>query len=84
VPAVLAPLHGAESVAGLFARASRRAVTLETTTVWLNGAAAGLIEVDGELAATSLVVEDGRIARIYVMRNPGKLTRLQERTALAR
>ena len=58
--------------------------TLETTTVWLNGAPAGRIEIDGEPAAVSLVVEDGRVTRIYVMRNPRKLTRLDEPAELAR
>ena len=52
--------------------------------MWLNGAPAGRIEVDGELAAVSLVVENGRVTRIYVMRNPRKLTRLDEPAELAR
>jgi hypothetical protein len=34
---------------------------VETATVWLNGAPAGRIELDGELGALSLVVEDGRV-----------------------
>jgi len=80
--AVLAPVYGAEPVAMLLARASRAA--LETTTVWLNGAPAGRIKVDGEVAAVSLVVENGRVARVYLMRNPHKLTRLAEPTGLAR
>jgi RNA polymerase sigma-70 factor (ECF subfamily) len=45
---------------------------------------AGRIEIDGELAAASFAVENGRIARIYVMRNPRKLTRLDEPAELAR
>ncbi len=81
--AALAPIHGAEPVATLLARANR-APAFETTTVWLNGAPAGRIEVDGEPTAVSLVVEDGRVTRIYVMRNPRKLTRLDEPAALAR
>ena len=36
-----------------------------------------------ELAAVSLVVENGRVTRIYVMGNPRKLTRLDEPAALA-
>ncbi len=82
--AVLAPIHGAGPVATLLARANRSATAFDTTTVWLNGAPAGLIEVDGELAATSLVVENGRVTRIYVMRNPRKLTRLDRPAELAR
>jgi RNA polymerase sigma-70 factor, ECF subfamily len=84
VAAALAPIHGAELVAKLLAHAHRVGTTFETTTVWLNGAPAGRIEIDGELAAVSLVVENGRVTRIYVMRNPRKLTRLDEPAALAR
>ena len=57
---------------------------MDLTTVWLNGAPAGRLDVDGEITATSVVVEDGRVTRIYVMRNPSKLTRLDERSELAR
>jgi RNA polymerase sigma-70 factor (TIGR02957 family) len=85
VAAVRFPIHGAERVAKLLARANEAVATLETTTVWLNGAPAGRIEFDGELgAAVSLVVENGRVTRIYVMRNPRKLTRLDETAELVR
>jgi hypothetical protein len=82
VAAALAPIRGAEFVAKLLARANRVASAFETT--WLNGAPAGRIEIDGEPAAVSLVVENGRVTRIYVMRNPRKLTRLDEPAELAR
>jgi RNA polymerase sigma-70 factor (ECF subfamily) len=80
--AALAPVHGAGQVARVLARASQYAFA--STTVWLNGAPAGLIEVAGEPAAVSLVVEDGRVSRVYLVRNPQKLTRLVERADLAR
>ena len=80
--AALAPVHGAERVATLLARASR--ATFASTTTWLNGAAAGRLEVAGEPAAVSLVVEDGRITRVYLVRNPRKLTRLDEPADLTR
>lgn len=80
--AVLTPVHGVELVAELLARASRAGAS--TTTVWLNGAPAGLIEIDGELTATSLVVENALITRIYLMRNPQKLTRLGQPADLVR
>jgi hypothetical protein len=58
---------------------------VETTTVWLNGAPTGRIQFDGQLgAAVSLVVENGRVTRIYVIRNPRKLARLDETAKLAR
>jgi RNA polymerase sigma-70 factor (ECF subfamily) len=82
--AALAPLHGAELVATVLARADRVVDAFETTTVWLNGAPAGRFEVDGEPTAVSLVVENGRVTRIYLMRNPRKLTRLDEPAELAR
>jgi RNA polymerase sigma-70 factor (ECF subfamily) len=61
--------------------------------VWLNGAPAPRrpgapalrIDLDGQLdTAVSLAVEDGRITRIYVIRNPHKLSRLGEATRLSR
>jgi RNA polymerase sigma-70 factor (ECF subfamily) len=81
--AVLAPIHGSEGVAMLLARAHRTA-GFETRTVWLNGAPAGRVETDGKPTALSLVVENGRITRIYVMRNPRKLTWLDQPAELAR
>jgi RNA polymerase sigma-70 factor (TIGR02957 family) len=82
--AILAPIHGAEPVATLLARANRASAAFELTTVWLNCAPAGRIEIDGERGAVSLTVEDGRVTRIYLMRNPRKLTRLDHPAELAR
>jgi RNA polymerase sigma-70 factor (TIGR02957 family) len=82
VPAARVPIHGAEMVARLLARVDVDA--FETTAMWLNGAPAGRVEIGGTVAAVSLVVENGRIARIYAMANPRKLTRLDEPADLAR
>jgi RNA polymerase sigma factor (sigma-70 family) len=79
VPAAREPIHGAERVAGALARGERVA-----TAVWLNGAPAGRIEGDGRVAAVSLVVQGGRVTRIYAIANPRKLTRLDMPAALAR
>ena len=80
--AALAPVHGAEKVARVLTRASRAEFAL--TTTWLNGAPAGRIEVAGEPAALSLVVENGRVTQVYLVRNPRKLTRLDEPVTLVR
>ena len=80
--AALEPVHGAGLVAKVLARASRFAFA--STPVWLNGAPAGRIEVAGEPAAVSVVVEDGRVTRVYLIRNPKKLTHLDEPADLAR
>jgi RNA polymerase sigma-70 factor (TIGR02957 family) len=84
VAAARAPIHGAELVVKLLARANRVLAAFETTLVWLNGEPAARIEVDGQLAAVSLVVENGLITRIYAVANPRKLTRLDEPAELTR
>ncbi|MER5615169.1 RNA polymerase sigma-70 factor [Streptomyces sp. NPDC002215] len=82
--AALVPVHGAELVATVLARANQVVTAFETMTVWLNGAPAGRFEIDGEPTAVSLVVENGRVTRIYLMRNPQKLTRLDELAQITR
>jgi RNA polymerase sigma-70 factor (ECF subfamily) len=84
VTAARAPIHGAERIAKLLAGANRVVAAFETATMWLNGAPAGRIEIDGELTAVSLVVENGRVTRIYAMRNPRKLARLDVPVELSR
>jgi RNA polymerase sigma-70 factor (ECF subfamily) len=45
----------------------------------------GRVRVGGELnTVISVVVEDGRISRMYAVRNPHKLSRLDHETTLAR
>ena len=83
VPAARAPIHGAERVARLLARASR-AQTPVTSGVWLNGSPAARVEIGGQMAVVSLVIEDGQLTRIYAMANPGKLTRLDAPAELTR
>jgi hypothetical protein len=52
---------------------------------WLNGAPALRIDPEGTFdSAVSLTVDGGRITRIYSVRNPEKLARLDEVAALAR
>jgi RNA polymerase sigma-70 factor (TIGR02957 family) len=80
--AALAPVHGAERVARVLAHASQYAFA--SAAVWLNGAPAGRIEVAGQPGAISLVVADNQITGIYLIRNPQKLTRLDEPAHLAR
>ncbi|WP_406367012.1 RNA polymerase sigma-70 factor [Streptomyces sp. NBC_00645] len=84
--AALAPIHGSGPVATVLTRAGRAGATaIETTLVWLNGAPAGRIEIDGELAtALSVVVENGQVTRVYLVRNPRKLTSLDKPAGLAR
>jgi RNA polymerase sigma-70 factor (ECF subfamily) len=85
VPAVRQPVVGAVRVAGFLSGFGRVAPGADFRIVWLNGAPAVRIDLDGELnTAVSLVIEDGRITRIYAMRNPHKLARLGEELPLSR
>jgi len=81
VPAASAPVHGAALVANLLARPNR---IVATRCVLLNGEPAGRIEIDSATAAVGFVVENGRIARIYAIANPRKLTRLDKSIELSR
>ena len=83
VPAARVPIYGAERVARLLARAGRAQTPL-TSLVWLNGSPAAQVEIDGQVAVVSLVIEDGRLTRIYAMANPEKLTRLNGPAELTR
>src|ERR671938_774609 len=83
VAAVRRPVVGRDPVATLLSRFSMLAPDAVVRTMWLNGAPAVRIDLDGELdTAVSLVVEDGRITRIYAIRNPHKLARMDEETPL--
>jgi len=79
------PVAGAERVARLLARFAAVAPDAHGETIWLNGAPAVRIDLDGQLHATiSLVINDGRITRIYAVNNPQKLARLDGRAPLSR
>jgi RNA polymerase sigma-70 factor (TIGR02957 family) len=84
VAAVRHPVEGAEGVARLLAGFAKVAPGARAETLWLNGAPAARIDFDGDVTAVSLVIEDGRITRIYAMRNPHKLTRLGAEAKLSR
>jgi RNA polymerase sigma-70 factor (TIGR02957 family) len=75
VQAVVNPVVGAKKVANLLRGFRRLAPGAEILPVLLNGSAgARIVGVDdGHDTAISFVVEDGRITRIYAVRNPAKL-----------
>ena len=83
VPAARRPVQGAERVAGLLIR-GLKSVDFEAATVWLNGSCAIRLDAGARHAVVTVVVEDGRITRIYFVANPHKLARLDEVTALTR
>jgi RNA polymerase sigma-70 factor (TIGR02957 family) len=85
VAAFRRPVVGRDRVATLLSGFRKIAPDAVVGTVWLNGAPAVRIDLAGELdTAVSLVVADGRISRIYAIRNPHKLARLDEEATLSR
>lgn len=84
MPAARQPIRGAERVAGFLVRGVR-AVEFDATTIWLNGAPALRVDVDGTLDTTvSVAVENGRITGIFAIRAPDKLARLGDVAPLTR
>ena len=79
------PLAGAKKVAAFLANFPRVVTDGEMGTIWLNGAPAARIDtVKFGTTVVSVVIEDGRITRIFAMRNPHKLGRLDEPAELTR
>jgi RNA polymerase sigma-70 factor (ECF subfamily) len=84
-PAFRRPIEGMEQVAAVLSRYGRFAPDAVAATMWLNGAPAVRIDRAGVLdTAVSLAIENGRITRIYAIRNPHKLARLDEPAPLSR
>jgi RNA polymerase sigma-70 factor (ECF subfamily) len=86
VQAVVNPVVGAKKVANLLRPFNQFAPDAEILPVLLNGALGLRIVglVDGADTAISFVVEDGRISRIYAIRNPAKLARIDAHATLSR
>lgn len=80
------PLVGADRVVSFLAKLPAFIDQMEISTIWLNGSPAIRIDAPPKfgMTAVSLVVEDGRISRVYSMRNPHKLGRLGDPVALNR
>lgn len=83
VTAARKPVVGAERVATLLVHAAKLRGLVVTET-WFNGMPGARIDSDGSSAAVSLVVEDGRITRIYAIANPHKLGWLERVAQLQR
>jgi RNA polymerase sigma-70 factor (TIGR02957 family) len=86
VQAVVNPVMGAKRVANLLRPFNRLAPEAQILPVLLNGAAGARIvgTDDGYDTAISFVVEEGRISRIYAVRNPAKLGRIDVEATISR
>lgn len=79
------PLEGVKKVAAFLKNFPKVAKGATIASVWLNGARGARI-ADPNFGTTviGVVVDGGRITRIYAMRNPEKLGGLNTETALSR
>jgi RNA polymerase sigma-70 factor (ECF subfamily) len=86
VQAVVNPVVGAKKVANLLRPFSRLAAGASLVPALFNGTVGARITgtVDGYDTAISFVVEDGRITRIYAVRNPAKLGRIDVESTIGR
>ena len=84
-PAARQPIEGGHRVAAFLSRFSSLAPGAEITTLLLNGAVAAWIGPAGELStAITFGFEGDRITRIFAIRNPDKLGRLDRVAELRR
>jgi RNA polymerase sigma-70 factor, ECF subfamily len=72
VAAARRPITGVEKVVAFLARVAT-VPDFVATSAWLNGMPGARVDIGGAATAVSLVVEDGRITRIYAIANPHKL-----------
>ena len=85
VAAVRQPVVGAKKIANLFGGFARIAPTAVVEPVLVNGAPGVRVLLDGALdSVMGFAFEAGRITRVFAVRNPDKLRRLDEETALCR
>jgi RNA polymerase sigma-70 factor (ECF subfamily) len=82
--AALRPIVGAEKIVRFFLGATSKAgAPLTTEQSVVNGNPAIVVRVGAEIDGVLAVrIEDDRITRLYYMRNPEKLTRVEAETAL--
>jgi len=85
VAAVRQPVDGAKKIVNLLGGFARIAPTAVVEPVALNGAPGARIIIDGTVdTVVGFAFEDGRISRIFAVRNPDKLHRLTAETPLTR
>jgi RNA polymerase sigma-70 factor (ECF subfamily) len=83
--AALAPVVGADAVAGVLAAGLANLATRSPRMAQVNGYPALILRLDGEIDTVLAVrIDEGLITGLYSVRNPQKLSRLQRETTLRR
>ena len=82
--AALRPIIGADKVARFMSGGlGKNQLPVTVTSTMVNGSPALLVRLDGEIDGVMAIrVEDGRVAGLYYVRNPEKLTRVASETPL--
>ena len=76
-PAATEPIFGFDAVHALLKRLAPLLASTLVRVGFVNGLPGFVsIEADGEVQTTALEIEEGKIAAIYVVRNPDKLKHL--------
>ncbi|NUP50384.1 MAG: RNA polymerase sigma-70 factor [Catenulispora sp.] len=79
------PVVGSEAVRGILGVGlSRLTGNAAFEPVQINGNPALLVHADGEVSVVVMHVEDSRIHGLYLVRNPEKLSRVDQETAMSR
>jgi hypothetical protein len=85
VQAVLRPVVGADQVAGLLAGLPRFGGERSVEPAQINGCPALIVRRNGEIDSVVAVrIDEGKITGLYVVRNPEKLSRVEQETAVSR
>jgi RNA polymerase sigma-70 factor (TIGR02957 family) len=85
VEAARVPVIGAKKIVNLLGGLTRFAPTAVLEPMVLNGAAGARVLLDGIVdTVIGFAFEDGRISRVFAVRNPAKLRWISEETALSR
>jgi RNA polymerase sigma-70 factor (TIGR02957 family) len=85
VTAVLRPVIGAKKIVNLLGGFARVVPNAVVEPLVFNGAPGALILLDGAIdTVIGFAFQDGRISRVFALRNPDKLHRLGEATPLSR
>ncbi|WP_055495388.1 RNA polymerase sigma-70 factor [Streptomyces sp. TP-A0356] len=83
--AVLRPVRGADKVARLLAAGLGRITAASLRPAQVNGYPALILRLDGAIDTVLAVrIDDGLITGLYAVRNPEKLSHMQQETALRR